>query len=471
MTKKFRCLVCGFIYVGDQPPRNCPICGSSAEEFAVFEDQARDSRAFRDQSDLPGRTAETKSSPAISGSRTDLRVVIIGAGIAGLACAQEIRSQSSQARIALVGTEPSLPYYRLNLTRYLAGEVDKASLTIHPRDWYDDQGIDLHLGQEVVEIDRAQKQVVLRTGSSLPYDKLVMANGAHPFIPPITGSQLANVLTVRTIEDVDWILQTILPGDLVICIGGGILGLEMAGAIARRGIKVTVLEGADWLMPRQLNPQAAEYVKKYLAGIGLAVREKVKIKEITGHDSCTGVSLDDGETLAAKYIIVTAGVRPNSHLALRAGLTVNKGVVVDNHLRTSDEAIFAAGDVCEHYGVVYGLWPVSQYQGKIAAQNVLGLATEFGGVPMSNVLKVLGLDLFSIGEVNPADSSYQVYTRATDNGFVAIIMRDGKMAGGIVIGDKFLAVSVKQAVEGGTRFPDQLYNDLDKILARVRTPS
>jgi len=309
----------------------------------------------------------------------------------------------------------------------------------------------------------------LQDGTPLFYDRLIVATGSSPFIPPIPGSNLTNSISVRTIEDAEYVLQKTPVTHHCVCIGGGILGLEVAGSITQNGTKVTVLEGAPWLMPRQLTPQAANMLKKYLMGIGIEVRENVKVKEIVGNIFCQGITLENGETIPAELVIITAGVRPNTDLVKKAGLEVANGLVINNLMQTSDDNIFAAGDVTEHHGIVYGLWNAAQYQGKVAGLNAIGIETQFGGIPRSNVLKVLGLDLFSIGDINLTDTNCYQYEQEETDRYFYFIIRDNTIVGSIIIGDKALAMKVKQAVESQMNFPHDVYQDINHIIQKLKT--
>lgn len=396
-----------------------------------------------------------------------MKIIIIGAGIAGVTCAKEIRNNSDTAEITLITGDTQFPYYRLNLTRYLAKEVSKDRLFINPQSWYDEKRIKLILGYEVTEINKNKNEIQLSDGTTMEYDKLIIANGAYPFIPPIPGSELGNVMAVRNLEDADFLFEKMEHLESCVCIGGGILGLEAAGAIANSGVKVTLLEGAPWIMPRQLNKKASEYLKKCLEEIGIEVKENVRIQEIMGKDHCEGVKLSTGEVVPTTLVIITAGVRPNVDLAQISGMEVNKGLVVNNQMQTSQENIFAAGDVTEHDGILYGLWNVAQQQGKIAAQNAVGMNTEFRGFTISNSLKLLGLDMFSIGEFMPVDGSCYEYEKETADSYISLVMSEGKIIGSNIIGDRALSVKVKQAVDKGVDFPHELYDDVESIINKL----
>ncbi|MCX5758857.1 MAG: FAD-dependent oxidoreductase, partial [Candidatus Hydrogenedentes bacterium] len=374
-------------------------------------------------------------------------VVIVGGGIAGITAAESVRDACPDAAIALVSKESILPYYRLNLTRYLAGEVSADQLPVHPESWYAERGIRLLLGEEAAAIEPEAHAVRLASGASEPYDKLILACGAHPFVPPIEGATLDGVSALRTRDDADRILDAIRPAAPWVVIGGGILGLETAGALAQRGVRVTVIENYDWLLPRQLDKPAAKRLQAFVTAKGIAVHYRGKTDAIEGGGRVHAVRLADGARLPADGVVIATGIRPNSHLARKAGLEINQGVVVDAHLATSHPDIFAVGDVAEHRGIVYGLWEPARYQGSIAGLNAAGIPTEFGGLPRANTLKVLGIDLFSIGTIAPTDGSFTVIREEMDTGYYAFLFRDNTLAGAMLVGDTRLSAALAKAVK------------------------
>ncbi len=423
------CLICGYMHDGSNPPETCPLCGAGSEQFT--------------SDDYGDPTASTGNASAMSFQH----VVIVGAGIAGLSAAESIHSAAPAARITLINGEPDLPYYRLNLTRYLAGEVSREALIIHPAAWYEDHKIDLRNGARVTAISTSSKRVDLTDGTSLSYDRLVLAMGAHPFIPPINGSDLDGVFCLRTLADADAILSRTTAMPACVVIGGGVLGLEAAAALAKRGLCVKVLETFDWLMPRQLNRRASEILEKHLATLGIEVCKPVLTRALLGNRHVSGVELSDGRVIPAGLVLIAAGVRPETHLARKAGLTVNAGIVADDSLRTSTSDVFAAGDVAEHNGALYGIWAPAQFQGAIAGLNVSGSFALFGGVPRSNTLKVLGISMTSIGRIEPEDGSYRLVEQEKDHAFYHFLFRDGKLVGGILAGDTSAAAHLKHAIE------------------------
>jgi len=421
--RRWRCVVCGYVHEGPEPPETCPVC------------------------DAPRGAFEPAAEEAAPAAASTARIVIVGAGIAGVAAAEAARKAAPGAPVLLLSRDAELPYYRINLTRYLAGEVRGEDLPLHPGGWYADRGIDLRRGVEVEHLDVAGRAVKLRGGESVAYDRLILAAGAHPFVPPVPGASREGVFSLRTVGDGERILAAVRPGIRVACIGGGLLGLETAGALVRRGADVTVLEGHGSLMPAQLDPRAGALLAAHLRKLGIRVRFSVHAKEMAGPDRVTGVLLEEGETVPADLVILATGVRPNSWLARQAGLEAARGVRVDSRLRTSHPDIFAAGDVAEHQGVLYGNWYVAQFQGGIAGMNAAGLDVEFGGVPRSHTLKVLGIDTFSIGQFVPADGSSRAVAGEADGKYASFVFRDGLLVGANLVGDASLAGAVKKAIE------------------------
>ncbi|MBN2716394.1 MAG: NAD(P)/FAD-dependent oxidoreductase, partial [Deltaproteobacteria bacterium] len=380
---------------------------------------------------------------------TPQRLVIIGAGVAGVTAAETAASIPG-AEVVLISREPQLPYYRLNLTRYLAGEVDAAALEMKGDDWFAENNVRLVYG-EVTAVDRDARSVKLKDGTSHEYDKLIIAAGAHCFIPPFPGASRDGVFSLRTQKDADAIIAAARTAKKVAVIGGGLLGLEVAGALGNRNCEVSVIEGFGWLLPRQLPQRAGELLVDVLRQKKIDVITKANTKEIVGDEAVRGVHLEDGRTIAADLVVVSTGVRANSYLARQCGLTVDRGIVVDDALRTTDPNIYAAGDVCEHRGISYGIWPASYIQGEIAAANALGAAHTFEGMAPSNRLKVLDADVFSVGLINPGDASATVYEFENSGVYRRLVVQDGILKGAVLVGDTAMASQLQEAIDAGTR--------------------
>jgi nitrite reductase (NADH) large subunit len=423
--KTYRCSICGYIHYGDEAPESCPICDAKAEDFKEIEVVLRPER--RD----PGHE----------------RVVIIGAGIAGVSAAETIREHAPQAEVILLSKEEELPYWRLNLTRMLAGDFQDKNLPLHAEQWYLDRRINLRSGVSATSLLLTEKAVELEGGDTLQYDKLIVATGSHPFIPPIPGADLDHVFAVRTAEDVRQILAVVKENANVVCIGGGILGLETAAALAKQKTNVTVLESFEYIMPLQLNPEGSEVMKNHLGKLNVEVVTGAMANCIIGDGHVTGVHLKRGQLIPADIVVITAGDRANSELLENSGLMTRKGVLVDNYLRTSNPDIYAIGDVAEHDGVRYGAWAPAMYMGKIAGMNAAGVPTEFGGIPRSHMIKVVGKPMLSIGTITATDGSYRMIEDHEDNGYRMFMLRDGRFVGCLLLGKMKLLKPVRKAIQ------------------------
>ena len=444
--KRWICQVCGYEHEGPEPPDECPVCGVGPEDFEL---------------EVPAAAA-----PKASGATR--RIVIVGAGVAGVSAAESAAQTAPGSSIQLVSAEPGLPYYRINISRVLAGEMAADALSLHPAAWYAKRGVEL-VDDEVEEIDREADEVRLSGGDRLPYDRLVLCTGAFAFVPPIAGHELRGVHTVRTLADARAVLAGAPAGARVTCIGGGLLGLEAAGALNGRGARVTVLEGAPTLLHRQLAPRGGELLAEQLRALGIDVRCGVKVVSITGSVRVDGVALASGERVEADLVILATGVRSDTALAHAAGLEVNRGVVVDERMCTSDPAIFAAGDAAEFEGATYGLWPPAVSQGRVAGANAAGGDAVFEGYAPSARIKVLDVKLFSVGDFAAADCTTHEIER--DGTWLRITCRDGRVIGANLFGDISLAGALERAVTQATPLSElsELTEALPDLLTRCGT--
>ncbi len=436
--KKWRCTVCGYIHEGEAPPAQCPLCAVGPELFEVVDD---DDKSATEQK-----------------TRQDTGLLIIGAGVAGTSAAEAARKQDLALPITLLSKEAELPYYRINLSRYLAGEIDAASLQMHDQGWYQQRQIDWRQA-EVHSIDRARQQVRLIDGEILKYRKLIIASGAHAFFPPIPGLHRQRVWALRSKRDADAILAFAQKDRRCVVSGGGLLGLEAAGALRRQGVQVQIVEGAPHLLHRQLAPRAGALLQAHIEKLGMQVHCAARVQEIVGDEAVRGVELADGPLLAADFVVVAAGVRPNVQLARDAGIEVKRGIVVNAQMQTLDDDVLAAGDLAEHQGVMIGLWMSAFKQGQVAGAVAAGAQAGFKNDPPPQRLKVLDVDLFSIGAFLGDQDGEQVFEDEDAGNYTRIVCKDNKIIGANLFGDASLGLVITRAIE-----KQQPLSEQDKLL-------
>ena len=367
-----------------------------------------------------------------------MKIVIVGNGLAGTLAAKTVRELDQEAGIEIFGEEKYAYYPRPNLIEFLAGRMPYEKLFAFPENWNVRQRIGLHFGERVARIRPDERKIETESGGAFAYDALLLASGARAVVPPLTGSGLKGVFVLRTLDDALAILDHLRTHAHVAVLGGGLLGLEIARAVRGRGASVCVVEFFDRLLPRQLDPAAAGILKHQIEKTGISVRVGAVSREILGAAEVRGIRFESGDEVEADLVVIAAGVKPELALAKDAGLTAERGIVVDDRLRTSRPEIFAAGDVAEHQGRVYGIIPASFEQARAAAYNMLGMDMPYAGTVPSNTLKVAGLYVTSAGEVNPEARGHEVLVRSVpeDGLYKKIVLKEGRLVGAIWMGTK-----------------------------------
>jgi NADPH-dependent 2,4-dienoyl-CoA reductase/sulfur reductase-like enzyme/ferredoxin len=302
------------------------------------------------------------------------RVVVVGAGVAGVTATEELRRALPDAELTLIGDEPYPFYNRMAITRLVSESVSIESLYLNPRDWAESRRVDYRRGVAVAAIDRAQREVSLGDGERVPYDRIVIATGARPLVPPIAGLDAEGCFVLRTIDDAVQIQQHIrrTRGRTAVIVGGGLLGLETAYYLTQLEVRVLVLDRGPWPLSRQLDEQTGALLWEMLEDLGIEVLPRTEAQRVLSDGLVTGVELIDGGSIDAELCLVATGVVPNSELAAAAGLDVAGGISVDDGMHTSDPHIFAVGDVIDHDSRRYGLWPPCVEQAQVAAANMVG---------------------------------------------------------------------------------------------------
>jgi nitrite reductase [NAD(P)H] large subunit len=364
-------------------------------------------------------------------------LVVVGNGMAGMACLEQILGHSPRFAVTVFGDETHPNYNRVLLSSVLAGEKKADDIVINGPEWYRRHGIDLRVGVRIVDVDARARSIAGNDGSVTRYDTLLLATGSSPWFPPVAGLDKDGVFAFRTLDDTRALVERAGPATRAVVVGGGLLGLEAARGLQVRGCQVTVVHLLDTLMERQLDPCGGAYVRSKMEELGITVLLGRSTTAIRGGGSVTGVEFSDGSTLDADLVVVAAGIRPNVGLGRKAGLAVNRGVVVNDFMETSDPDIFAVGECTEHNGICYGLVAPLFEQGKVLAATITGNKgpTYTGTVPAAK-LKIMGVDVFSAGAW--ADGPGVEPVRYEDPGlgvYKKLAVRDGKLAGVILVGD------------------------------------
>jgi nitrite reductase (NADH) large subunit len=364
------------------------------------------------------------------------RYLIIGNGVAGARAAVKIREADQKGEIHIFAEEAYPFYYRVRFPEFVAGEVTIQNLTIHTKEWYQSKEIGIHLEEGITEVNTSKKEVTSQKGKKYPYDLLLMATGGNAFVPPIKGTEKKGVFTLRTMNDATSMKAFSGGVKQAILIGAGLVGLETGGALLKRGIKVAVIEYNPRILPRQVDPEGAKILQGKMESMGFSFFLNGQSEEILGKETVEGLRLKDGRTVEGQMVIISAGVRPNVKLAQTMGLETKNGILVNDRLETKSEGIFAAGDVAEHRGRVYGIWPAAQRQGEAAGVNMAGGSGLYEGTVVSNTLKVVGIDLTASGDID-AEGKLEcvVKSEREKNVYRKVIFKEDKIVGCILLGN------------------------------------
>lgn len=366
------------------------------------------------------------------------RLVVVGNGMAGMACLEQILRHDSGFDVTVFGDETHVNYSRILLSSVLAGTADFDDIVLNSIEWYQERRIGLRLGIRVTSIDRNAKTVRGDDGSVTPYDKLLIATGSRPFIPPVPGLEKQGVCVWRTWDDTRQLLEWSAPGKRAVVVGGGLLGLEAARGLQVQGCHVTVVHLLDTLMNRQLDSAAGGYLKRKIETLGIDVLTKTTIQAVHGNRRVESVELNTGKRLPCDIVVIAAGIRPNAELGREAGLQVKSGIVVNDRMETSDPDIFAVGECVEHRGVTYGLVAPLIEQGKVVAATLTGRGgEEYTGSGTATKLKIAGVDVFSAGEYEETAEDAEVirYEDPSLGVYKKLLLRNGRMIGAILVGD------------------------------------
>jgi nitrite reductase (NADH) large subunit len=399
------------------------------------------------------------------------KLVVIGNGMAGARTVEEIlrRDGGTKFEITMFGDEPYGNYNRILLSNVLNGSQEPHDIFLNPLDWYRDNDIDLHAGVRVTSIDRDSKTVIGEDGTVTPYDKLIIATGSRPFVPPLenitdpeSGVTRHGVFVFRTIDDCNKIAGYATKVRRAAVIGGGLLGLEAARGLLRFGVEVHVVHLAPHLMEMQVDPQAGALLRQTMEGMGLHLHMEKSTAGIVGDgaDGVAGLAFKDGSTIPCDMVVISCGIRPNAEIGKACGLTVNRAIVVDDQMRSVDDPdVYVVGECAEHRGRVYGLVAPLWEQGQALADHITGAKSDaaYAGSKIATKLKVMGVELASMGVTKPEQETDEVvvFSEPKRGIYKKLIVRDDKLIGAILLGDISKAAYLMQAFDRGTALPGE----------------
>jgi nitrite reductase (NADH) large subunit len=364
-------------------------------------------------------------------------LVIIGNGMAAARLCEELSARAlGRYAIAVVGKEPRLAYNRVLLSSVLAGEVSASDIIVKPADWWRKHGVTLCYGTAATAVDIAARTVTLDDNTTLSFGKLVFATGSRAVRLPIAGADLPGVLTFRDLADTESLVRVARRGTRAVVIGGGLLGIEAAYGLAKAGGAVTLIHLMDRLMERQLDARAAAMLKRAVEAKGIDIQLEAATARLVGGGRVEAVELKDGRILPADTVVIAVGISPNTEIARAANLTVNRGIVVDDELSTSDPNIFAIGECAEHRGVCYGLVEPANDQARVLAERFAGRDTHYNGSVNATNLKVSGVHVFSAGDFLGAPGTESIMLADAGLGIYRKLVIEGeRLAGAVLYGD------------------------------------
>jgi nitrite reductase (NADH) large subunit len=396
------------------------------------------------------------------------RLVVVGNGMAGARTVEEIlrRGGSDLFTITMFGAEPHGNYNRILLSGVLAGAEDEAGIFLNSLPWYAENGIVLHAGTRITRIDPVGKVVHADDGTTTTYDKLVIATGSRPFVPDIPGVREPRrgfhqgVFCFRTIEDTRRMIRYARDHEHAAVLGGGLLGLEAARGLQGHDMRVTLLHAAQHLMNQQLDAQAGEILRRSVERLGITVQVGARATAILGREAVSGVRLADGRTVDCDMVVIAAGIRPDVELARVSGLTVARGVVVDDQLRVAGRPdVYAVGECAEHRGQVYGLVAPLWEQARVLADHLTGAdpAAAYRGSRTATKLKVAGVDVASMGlrQAELESDEFVVFAEPGRGVYKSAVIRDGRLVGATMLGDVAKVAFLLQAFDRGMPLPEE----------------
>ncbi|WP_160725960.1 nitrite reductase large subunit NirB [Bacillus sp. USDA818B3_A] len=387
------------------------------------------------------------------------KLILVGNGMAGVRAIEEVlKLNRDEFEITVFGSEPYPNYNRIQLSTVLQGGTSVKDITLNDLQWYEENGITLYTGESVISIDKDRQVVTTDRGRIEPYDKLIIATGSNPFMLPLPGADKEGVTAFRNIKDCEQMIDYSKKYTKAAVIGGGLLGLEAARGLLNLGMKVDVIHIFDYLMERQLDRTAGKLLQKELEKQGMNFLLQKNTAEILGKKHVTGLKFKDGTKIDADLVVMAVGIKPNIELAQKAGVSVNRGIVVNDYLETDVTNIYAVGECAEHRGTAYGLVAPLYQQAQVLAKRICGIENDgYHGSVLSTQLKVSGVDVFSSGKINE-DENTKVYKMYDDwsGVYKKILIEDGKITGAVLFGNTKDGNQLLSLIKNGAKIEEYL---------------
>ena len=424
----WKCLVCGELVEGEEPPTACPVCGVGPEQFIEV--------------DIENVTFKSDKND---------KYIVIGNGGAGTTACEEIRRRNPVAKITMISRENVIGYNRPMLTKGILSEIDVLHMFIKPFPWYGENNIQLLLGKSVTEIDPKLKVVKMSDGTVEEYGKLVIATGAESFLPPLKGIDKKGVFVIRNLSNVNDI-RSYLEGGVkqAVILGGGVLGLEAAWELKKLGLDVTVIETSKVIMGRQLDAKGSDFLQSAMLKSEVKIITGKGVGEITGGEKVTSIRMEDGSEIDAQLLIISTGIRQNIELAQAIGIETKRSIVVNNKMETGIPDIYACGDCAEFEGTNYAIWPQAIDMGKVAGANAAGDEKLYIKTSPAVTFNGMNTSIFSIGDIGKTEGkSYKIKEFCDEENLVykKLYFTNGRFCGGILIGDTKLQKELFTAFE------------------------
>jgi len=368
------------------------------------------------------------------------RYLIIGNSAGGIGAAEAIRQRDESGALTIVSGEPYHVYGRALISKYLCGDRTIEDMMYRGEDFYEQNKVDVILGKNVSSLDPSARNATLDDGEIIEWQKLLLATGGTPIVPKMNGSGKKGVFTFTKLDDAKALDQYLYNAGNAVVIGGGLIGVSVSEALSKRGIDVTIVEMKDRILNVMLDETASDMAQQTLSQAGIRTITDNTVAEIGGNESVREVILNDSQVIPCDLVVMAIGVTPRTELATGAGIEVNRGILVDRHMRTSAPEIYACGDAAEAYDFIYDsnrpvpIWPGAYIGGRTAGINMAGGDAEYPGVAAMNSLNYFGLDIVSAGIVMDGDR-YEVLTEQANGRYKKLLLENNLIKGFVFVGD------------------------------------